>query len=158
MASILLMLKFFFMYADYSLSSCFICCFVVQSLSHVQLFATLWTAAHHAPLSSTIFQNLLKFMSIELVVLCLTISSSAAPLSSCLHSSPASGSFPKGWLFTSGGQSIGASASVSVLSVNIQSWFPLVLTGLISLLSKELSRVFSSTTIWKHQFLDAQPS
>ena len=69
---------------------------------------------------------------------------------------PASGSFLISWLFVSGGQSIGASASV--LPMSIQGWFPLRLTGLISLLSKELSRVFSSTTIWKHQFFSAQPS
>ena len=62
------------------------------------------------------------------------------------------------WLFASGGLSIEASASVSVLPVNIQGWFPLGLTGLISLLSKGLSRVFSSTTVWKHQFFSAQPS
>ena len=68
---------------------------------------------------------------------------------SCLQSLPASGSFLKSWLFESGGQSIGASASV--LPVNIQDWFPIGLTGLISLLSKELSRICSSTTVWKHQ-------
>ena len=77
---------------------------------------------------------------------------------SCLQSFPASGSFPMSWLFASGGQSIGASASASVLSINIQGWFPLGLTGLISLQSKGLSRVFSSTTIQKHQFSGAQPS
>ena len=71
---------------------------------------------------------------------------------------PASGSFPMSQLFTSGGQSIGVSASASVFPVNIQGWFPLGWTGLISLLSKRLSRVFSNTTIWKHQFSDAQPS
>ena len=62
------------------------------------------------------------------------------------------------WLFASGGQSIGASASASVLPMNIQDWFPLGLTGWISLLSKGLPRVFSSTTVWKHQFFGAQPS
>ena len=82
-----------------------------------------------------------------------TISSSVASFSSCPLSCPASGSFPMSWLFTPGGQSIGASASV--LSLNIQGWFPLGLTGLISLLSKGLSRVFSSTTVWKHQFSNA---
>ena len=66
-------------------------------------------------------------------------------------------SFSMSWLFASGGQSIGASASASVLPVNIQSWFPLGLTGLISLLSKGLSRVLSSTTVQKHQFFSAQP-
>ena len=88
----------------------------------------------------------------------LTISSSAALLSFCLQSFPASGSFPMSWLFTSGGQSIGASASVSVLPMNIQDWFPLGLTGLISLSSKGLSGVFSSTTVQKHQFFSVQLS
>ena len=82
-----------------------------------------------------------------------TISSFFALFFSCPQSFPASGSFPVSQLFTSCGQSIGASASASVFPVNIQGWFPLVLTGLISLLSKGLSRVFCSTTIWKHQFL-----
>ena len=76
-----------------------------------------------------------------------TISSSVTPFSSCLQSFPASGSFQMSWLFTSGGQSIGASASASVLPMNIQDWFPLRLAGLISLLSKGLSRAFSSTTV-----------
>ena len=82
-----------------------------------------------------------------------TNSSSVSPFSSCPPSLPASGSFLMSWLFASFGQSIGASASASVLPVDIQSWFPLELSGLISLLSKGLSRVFSSTTIGKHQFL-----
>ena len=74
------------------------------------------------------------------------------PFSSCLQSFPASGSFPHmSQLFTSGGQNIGTSALASVFVVNIQCWFPLGLTGLISLLSKGLSRVFFSTTVWKHQ-------
>ena len=76
-----------------------------------------------------------------------TISSSVAPFSSCLQSFPASGSFQMSRLFTSGGRSIGASASASVLLMNIQDWFPLRLAGLISLLSKGLSRAFSSTTV-----------
>ena len=80
----------------------------------------------------------------------LIILSSVALFSFCLQSFPASGSFPMSQFFPSGGQSIGASASV--LPVNIQDWFPLGLTGLISLPSKGLSRVFSSNTIWKHQF------
>ena len=84
----------------------------------------------------------------------LTISSSATTLSFCLQSFPASGSFPMSLLFPSGGQNIGASASV--LPMNIQDWFPLGLTGLISLLSKRLSRVFSSSTIWKAQFFSTQ--
>ena len=80
-----------------------------------------------------------------------TISSSVVPFSSYLQSFPASGSFPMSQLFPSGGQSIGASASTSVLPMNIQGWFPLGLTGLISLQSKGLSRVFSNTTVQKHQ-------
>ena len=87
-----------------------------------------------------------------------TISTYVIPFSSCLQSFPASGSFPVGSLFTSGGQSVGISASVSVLPVDTQDWFPLGWTSLISLQSKGLSRVFSSTTIWKHQFFGAQPS
>ena len=80
------------------------------------------------------------------------ISSSAAPFSFHPQSFPASGSFPVNQLFPSGGTSIGAPASASVLPMNIQGWFPLGLTGLISLLSKGLPRVFSSTTVWKYQF------
>ena len=77
------------------------------------------------------------------------------PLSFYLQSFPASGSFPRSWFFASSGQSIGASASV--LIVNIQGWFPLGLTGLIYLLSKGLSRVFSTNTVQKHQFCGSQP-
>ena len=76
-----------------------------------------------------------------------TISSSVIPFSSCLQSSPASGSFPMSQFFASGGQTIGVSASASVLPMNIQDWFPLGLIGLISLQSKGLSRVFSNTTL-----------
>ena len=86
------------------------------------------------------------------------ISSSVISFSSCLQSFPASGSFPMSWLFSSGGQIIGVSASTLVLPMYIQDWFPLGLTGLISLLSKGLSRVFSNTTVQKHQFFNAQPS
>ena len=78
--------------------------------------------------------------------------------SSYLQSLPASGSFLMSQVFMSGGWSIGASASASVLPMNIQGWFPLGLTGLISLKSRGLSRVFSNTTVQKHQFFDAQPS
>ena len=110
---------------------------VLQSLSQVWLFAIPWIAARQASLSSTISWSLLKFMSIESVM----------PsnhfilwplLLFCLLSFPASGSFPMSQLFASGGQNIGASASASVLLMNIQSWFPLGLTGLISFQSKEL--------------------
>ena len=85
-----------------------------------------------------------------------TISSSVIPFSSCLQSFPASGSFQKSQFFTSSGQSIGASGPASALPVNTHVWFPLGLTGLISFQSKGLSRVFSNTTVQKHQFFDAQ--
>ena len=87
-----------------------------------------------------------------------TISSSVVPFSSCLQFFPASRYFPMSQLFASGDQTIGASASASVLPMNIQDWFPLGLTGLISLLSKGLSRVFSNTTVQKHQFFGTQLS
>ena len=86
-----------------------------------------------------------------------TISSSVVPFSSCPQSFPASGSFPTSQFFPSGGQSIGVSASALVLAMNIQCWYPLGLTGLISLLSKRLSRVFSSIIVQRHQFFGAQP-
>ena len=86
-----------------------------------------------------------------------TISCSVSPFS-YLQSFPASGSFPMSCLFASGGQSIGDSASASVLPMNIQGRFPLGLTGLISLQSKGHSRVFSNTTVQKHQFFGTQPS
>ena len=87
-----------------------------------------------------------------------TISSSVIPFSSCPQSFPASGSFPINQFFTSGGQSIGTSASASVLPMNIQDWSPLGLTGWIPLQSKKLSRVFSNTIVQKHQFFGAQTS
>ena len=130
--------------------------FVVQSLSHVQLFATPQTAACQAPLSSTISQSLLKFVSIESVML----SNHFIPaihFSFCLQSFLASGSFLMSQLFPSGDQNPGASALASVLPMNIQGWCPLGLIDLISLLSKGLSRVFSSTTVQKHQFFSTQP-
>ena len=86
-----------------------------------------------------------------------TILSSVVPFS-CLQSFPASRCFLMSWLLATGGQSIRASASASVLPMNIQDWFPLGLTRLISLEFKGLSRVFSNTTVWKHQFFGAQPS
>ena len=85
-----------------------------------------------------------------------TISSSVVPFSSCPQSFPASGSFQMSELFASGSQSIGVSVSTSVLPVNIQDWFPLGWTGWISLQSKGLSRVFSNTTVQKHQFFGTQ--
>ena len=126
----------------------------VQSLSRLRLFATPWTAARQASLSITSSQSLLKFMSIEWCHT--TISSSVIPFSSCLQSFPASGSFPKSQFFASSGQIIGVSTLASVLPMNIQDWFPLWLTGWISLQSKGLSRVFSNTTVQKHQFFGAQ--
>ena len=102
-------------------------------------------------------QSLLKLMSIELWCHP-NISSSVVSFSSHLQSFPASASFPMGNFFTSGGQNIGVSALALVLPVNIQDWFPLGWTGWIFLQSKRLSRVFSSTTVWKHQFFGAQLS
>ena len=87
-----------------------------------------------------------------------TISSFVVPFSSCLHSFSASESFQMSQFFTSGSQSIGVSASASILPMNIHNWFPLGLTGWISLQSKGLSRVFSNTTVQKHQFFSAQLS
>ena len=110
----------------------FFCCLttvVVQLLSHVQLFPTPWTTARQASLSLTIPQSLLKFMSIESVML-LTLSSSVTPFFSCPQSFPASGSFPMSQLFSSDSQSIGASASASVLPMSIQGCFHVGLTGL----------------------------
>ena len=103
--------------------------------------------SHQASLTFTISWSLLKFMSIGLVMLSNHLIL-CCPLLLFIHSFPALGSFPMSQLFTLGGQSIGASAPV--LLMNIQSWFPLVLTGLISLQSKKHSRVFSSTTIQRH--------
>ena len=128
----------------------------VQSLGHVQLFATPWTAACQASLSPTprTCSN-----SCPLSQWCHpTISSSVIPFSSWLQSFPASGSFPMSQFFASGGQSTGASASASVYPMNIQNWSALGLTGWISLQSKRLSRVLSNTTNQKHQFFSAQLS
>ena len=130
---------------------------VVQLLSSVQLFLSSWTAAHQASLSFTVSWSLLQLVSIELVMpfhhLLFVV-----PYSFCPQSFPASRTFTVSWLFASGGQSIGASASAWVLPMSVQDWFPLGVTGLISLLSKGLSRVFFSTTIQKYQFFSVQPS
>ena len=128
----------------------------VESLHHVWL-CNPWTVPHQAPLSSNISQSLLKFTSVESVMPS-TISSSAALFSFCPQTFPASGSFLVSQLISSDGQSIGASASATVLPINTQDWFPLGLTSLISLQSKGLWKVFSGTTIRKHQFFGAQPS
>ena len=130
---------------------CFVehCCFCsVAKLCPI--IATPWTATP-SPRGSTNSCSLSRWCY-------LTISSSVIPFSPCPQSLPASGSFPMCGLFASGGQSTGVSASVSILSVNIQDWFPLGLTGWISLWYKGLSRVFSSTTVRKHQFFGVQPS
>ena len=123
----------------------------VQSLSRVRLFATPWTSAHRPPCPSPtpgVHSN-----SRPSSRWCNpAISSSVVPFSSCHQSLLASGSFPMSQLFTWGGQSIGVSASASVLPMNTQDWSPLGWTGWISLQPKGLSKVFSSTTVQKHQF------
>ena len=129
---------------------------VVQSLSRVRLFVMPPTAALQASPYFTISRSLLKLMSSSELVSWWqhpTISYSVVPFSSCLPSFPASESFLMSWLFTSSGQSTGT----SVVSMNIQHWFPLGLTGLISLQSKGLSRIFSNTTVQKHQSFNGQP-
>ena len=130
---------------------------VVQVLSCVRLSVTPWTAACQTSLSFTISWSLLKLMSFELVmpsnhlILC-------CPLLLLPSIFPASRSFPMSWFFASGGQRIRASASASVLLMNIQGWFPLRLNGWLSLQSKGLSRVFSNTIIQNHQFFSTQLS
>ena len=111
----------------------------MQSISCVWLFATAWTAACQASLSFTVFFSLLNSYPLNQWSHP-TISSSVIPFSSCPQSFPASGSFLMSWLFASGGQSIRASASASVLPMKIQSWFPLRLTGWPSLISKGYPR------------------
>ena len=127
----------------------------VQSLSHVQLFATPWTALPRPPYPSPtpgVYSNLCP-----LNLWCHpTISSSVIPFSSHLQSFSSSGSFQMSQFFISGGQSIGDSASASVLPKKIQDRFPLGWTGWISLQSKGLSSVFSNTAVQKHQFFGAQ--
>ena len=115
-----------------------------HELQHTRLLCpslSPWVSSNSCPLSQWCHQP---------------ISSSVTPFSSCPQSFPASGSFPMSQLFASGGWSIEAPASI--LPMNIQGWFPLGLTGVISLLTKGLSRVFSSTAVQKHQFFGAQPS
>ena len=122
----------------------------VQSLTHVRLFVTPWTAAHQASLSITNSWSFLKLMSIKSVmpsnylILCLPLLLPSV--------------FTVSQFFASGGQSIGASASASVLPMNIQDWFNLGWTGWISLQSKGLPRVFSNTTVQNHQFFGAHLS
>ena len=136
----------------FSVKVLFIRLVVVRFLSHVQLFATPWIAAHQASLSFTISWSLLKLMFIEFgmpfnhLILC-------HPFLLLPSIFPASGSFPVSQFFASGGQRFGVSASASVLPMNIRDWFSLGWTGWISLQSKGLSRVFCNTTVWKHQSL-----
>ena len=118
---------------------------VVQSLSHVWLFVTPWTVAHQAPLSSTVSWSLLIFMSIESLMLSKHLIL-CYPLSFAFNLFEGSISSKK-LAFASGGQSIGAPASASVLPMNIQGWFPLGLTGFFTLQSKGLSRIFSLSVI-----------
>ena len=125
-------------------------------LSCVWLFATPWTAACHSILCPSLSPGVCSNSYPSSQWCYLTISYSAVPFSFWLQSFPASGSFPVSQVVTSGGQSFGASASV--LPMNIHGWFPLRLTGLISLLSKELSSVFSSATVRKHKFFNTQHS
>ena len=129
----------------------------VESLSRVWLFVTPWTAARQAALSFTISPSFCRLMFIELVM-------PSNHLTLCYPLLLLPSIFPSIRVFFSESalrirwQRIGASASAIVLPMNSQGWFPLGLTGLISLLSKGLSKVFSSTTIWKHQFFSSQPS
>ena len=130
---------------------------VVQSPSHVQLFATPWIATRQASLSLTISQSLPKFIFISSVML----SSHLilwCPLLLLPWSFPASETFPMSHLFASDDQNTGASASASIPPMKIQGWSPLRLTGLISLVPKQLSGVFSNTTVWRHQFFGVLPS
>ena len=130
----------------------------VQWLSHALLFATRRVAACQASLSVTNYRCLLKLMSIDLVmpsnhlILCRPLLLLPSILSSIRVF------FLMSQFFASGGQSIGVSASTSVIPMNIQDWFPLGWTGWISLQSKGLSRVFSNTTVLKHQFFSTQLS
>ena len=128
-----------------------------QLLSHVWLFVAPWTTARQASFPSPtprVHSN-----SCPSSRWCHpAISSSVLPFTSCLKSFPTSGSFQMSQFFASGGQNIGVSASTSVLRINTQDWFPLGWTGWISLQSKGLSRVFSNTTVQKHQFFYAQLS
>ena len=132
---------------------------VVYSLSHVQLFAKPGLQQARLPCPSQSHGVCSNSCPLSWWYYW-TISSSVTPFSSCIQSFPPSVSFPISWRFISRGQSIGDSASASalILPMNIQGWFPLALTGLVSLLSKGLSGVFSNATVQKHQFFGAQPS
>ena len=156
--SVLIHWEFYLLIQQLALCIQSLCYFIViQSPSHVQLFVTPWTAVCQLPCPSPSPEACSN--SCPLSQWCHpTISSSVVPFFSCLVSFPAPGSFPMSWCFASGDQNIGTSASVSVLPMNIQGWFPLGLTGWISLLSKGLSRIISNTTVGKNQFSSVQPS
>ena len=130
---------------------------LLQPLSRVWLFATPWITAHQASLSITNSQSWLKLMSTKTVmpsshlILCRTLLLLATIL-------PASASFPMSQLFAWGGQSIRVSAVASILPMNTQDWSPIEWTSWVFLQSKGLSRVFSNTTVQKHQFFGTQPS
>ena len=128
----------------------------VQSLSRVRLFATPWIAAHQASLSIPNSQSSLRLMSIESVMPSSHLTS-VVPFFSCPQSLPASESFPMSQLFAWGGQSTGVSALASFLPKKFQGWSPSEWTGWISLQSKGPWRVFSNTTVQKHQFFSTQP-
>ena len=128
--------------------------------SVTQSWPTLWDPVDCSVPGFPVFHHLLEFAQLHVHWVGDAIQPSS-PLSSFLllpSIFPSIRVFPMSWLCTSGGQSIRASISASVLPMNIQDWFPLGLTGLISLQSKGLSRVFSNTTVQKHQFVSAQPS
>ena len=128
-----------------------------QSLSRVRLFATPWIAARQASLSITNSRSSLRLTSIESVMPS-SHPSSVVPFSSCPQSLPASKSFPMSQLFAWGGQSTGVSALASILPKKSQGWSPSEWTSWISLQSKGLSRVFSNTTVQKHQTFSTQLS
>ena len=129
------------------------CCF-----SLAKLCLTIWDPMNCSIPGLPVLYYLPVFAQIQLRWWCYLIISSSALFSFCLQSFPVSGYFLMSRVFSSSGQSIGTSASTLVLPINIQGWFPLWLTTRISLQSKELSRVFSRTTIQKHQFSGGQPS
>ena len=130
-----------------------------QCFSLVQLFASPWSTAQQSSLSITKYQSLIKLLSIELVMPSNhLISSSVVPFSSHFQYFLAIRDFPMSLFFISGSQNIGVSVSASVLTMNTQDWFPLRLTGWISLQSKGLSRIFSNTIVQEHQFFGTQLS
>ena len=131
-------------------------CSVVQSLSYVQLFVIPWTAAHQSSLSFIISRSLLKLIPINPVMPSIHLVLCRPLLLPSMF--PSIRVFSNDSVLCIRWQSTGASALASVLPLNTQDWFPLEFTGLISLQSKGLSRVFSNTAVQKHQFFSTQPS